>query len=193
MLKNIKSVFTFALLMTGFAANASHIFITDPSINGIALDSVSGFTHPTINAMVGSTLKLTAGFYDHVNGSGTENWNMHFSKKSGSLKLIDFNQVITPSSNSSAPLYVSFSQYLSSVGTWVGSFEPIQSMSCPSFRYANGNEGGNGCGSPSESLSFTLNVTNFITTPTSGTVPEPGSAALIGLGLLGFAALRLKK
>jgi len=187
MLKNIKNVLTFALLMTGFAASASHIFITNPSINGIALDSVSGFTQPTINATVGSTLKLTAGFYDHFGGSGTENWNMHFSKISGSLTLIDFNQTITPANNSSAPLYVDFLQQLLSVGTWDGFFQPIQNASCPSFRYANGSEGGSGCGNPSESIGFTLNVTN------SGTVPEPGSAALIGLGLLGFAALRRHK
>lgn len=169
------------------AAFASHIWVTDPSANGTSLDSLTGFTNPTINATVGSNLNISAGFYDYCGGGCVESWTMHFAQTGGSLSLTDLTQVITPSGDPSSPLYYTFSQLLTAVGTWTGFLEPVQGESCPSYRYGNGVEGGGGCGGASESIPFTLNVA-------AGTqVPEPGSLALFGLGALAMFGLRRRK
>jgi hypothetical protein len=113
-------------------------------------------------------------------------WTIHLEQTAGSMTLSDFSMVIDVSNDPSSPLYVDFFQLLTTAGTWTGFFQPIQNESCPAYRYGNGVEGGGGCGGPSESLGFTLQMSH------GGTVPEPGSVALIGLGLIGFAASRRK-
>lgn len=174
------ALITAALSVFSTAAMASHIWVTDPSVNGVALDSPAGFTNPTINASVGSNLDVMAGFYDYCGGGCVEDWTMHFNQTGGTLTLTDGTQSIAPSGDPGSPLYFSFTQLLSSVGTWEGFLEPVQFESCPSYRYGNGVEGGGGCGGPSESLFFTLNVTD------AGSVPEPGTLALMGLALAGL-------
>ena len=170
-----------ACLVSASQAIASHIFITDPSINGVSLDSPGGFTNPTITALQGSNLDVLAGFYHHPFG-GSIPWTMHFRQTGGSLTLTDILGTPNSSSNPGAPNYFLFSEVLGTAGTWTGFLEPIQSPSCPSYRYGNGVEGGGGCGLPSESIAFSLNV-----------VPEPGSLALLGLALAGIGFSRRKK
>lgn len=187
MTKFIKTLAMAALLTVATAASASHIFTTNPSINNVALDSVNGFTNPTINATVGDSLNLVEGFYDHCGGTCGESWTLHFAQTSGDLALSDFSQFINGSGDPSNPLYLTFTETLAQAGSFTGFLQPIQGGSCPSYRYGNGVEGGDGCGNPSESLPFTLNVA-----AATGTVPEPASIALFGLGLLGFAASRRK-
>jgi hypothetical protein len=176
----LKSLVLMGAMLVATAANASHIYITNPSINGVALDSVTGFTNPTINATVGSTLDLTAGFFGNTGG-----WHMTFAKASGNLMLSNFDSVVAP--GASGVTYLTFSQTLNTAGTWIGAFEPISDGSCPSYLYGNGVRGGGGCGSPSETIGFSLVVSEQ-----AGRVPEPGSLALIGLGLVGFAVARRK-
>lgn len=182
MKKLMKTLVVTALMTVATASSASHIFTTNPSINGTALDSFAGFTNPTIHATVGDALSLVEGFYSH--GFATDTWNLHFDKTSGALNLTDFTYNYSGSASSNNPLYVTFTEVLTHAGTFTGFLQPIQNDSCPSYRYGNGVEGGGGCGSPSESLPFTLSV--------SSAVPEPGSVALIGLGLLGVATARRK-
>ncbi|WP_394754553.1 PEP-CTERM sorting domain-containing protein [Crenothrix sp.] len=165
-------------------AQSSHLMITDISIEGIALDSISGPTTPTFNLFTGDSLDILAGFYDHQGGTVATSWTMHFNPTSSSFGLNDISTFITPSGDSLAPSYVSFSQILSTAGTWTGFLEPIQSESCPSYSDPNGNEGGGGCGDPSVSLAFNLNVQN---------VPEPTSIAIITLGLSGLAFSRRQR
>lgn len=183
-LKTAVAATAIALLST--AASASHVYVTDPLINGVALDSATGFTNPTINALLGSTLNVKIGIYDHSGGSAIQNYTMHFEQSSGNLTLSDVTGTSLLAGNGFAnSIYYDFDQVLTSVGTWTGWLQPIQSFSCPSYRYGNGAEGGGGCGGPSESIGFTLNVTN--------NVPEPGSLALLGLGLAGLAYSRKRK
>lgn len=160
------------------------MFITDPSVNGVNLDSPAGFTSPTVNAVVGSSLDIVAGFYSDF-GVGTTDWTIQLQRTGGDLTLANFRQTIQGSYDPNSPLYVTFSQVLSAAGTWSGYLQPLQSPSCPSYRYGNGVEGGGGCGSVSESLFFKLNVT-AATAP----VPEPASYAMLlaGLGALAFMA-----
>lgn len=182
---NLKTtVIAIAFTCATTAASASHIFVTDPSVNGVGLDSPAGFTSPTITAQVGSSLDIMAGFYDYV-GVNFIPWTMQLAQTGGTLTLANLTQSIDGSGDANAPLYVTFSQMLSSVGTWNGFLQPLQSDSCPSYRYGNGSEGGGGCGGPSESLFFTLNVT-----AAAAAVPEPAAMGLVGLALLGLAATR---
>lgn len=169
------------------AAFASHIWVTDPSVNGTSLDSPTGFTNPSIVATVGSTLNVKAGFYDYCGGTCVESWTMHFAQTGGSLTLSDITLSIAPSSDPGSPLYYSFDQLLGTAGSWTGFLQPIQFESCPSYRYGDGVEGGDGCGSPSESIPFSLRVVS------SNAVPEPGSLALFGLGAFALAGLRRRK
>jgi hypothetical protein len=182
MKKIVKTLVVTALMALATASSASHIFTTNPSINGTALDSFNGFTNPTIHATVGDNLSLVEGFYSH--GFASDAWNLHFSKTSGSLNLTDFTYNYFGSAPANNPLYITFTEVLTQAGTFIGFLQPIQNDSCPSYRYGNGVEGGGGCGSASESLPFTLSV--------SSAVPEPTTVALLGLGLLGFAASRRK-
>ena len=179
--KLLKGLVLAASMLVATSASASHIFITDISINGTALDSLSGPTNPTFTVNVGTNLNLMAGFYDHCGGTCSETWNLNFVG-AGSIGLLNFSPFVTPSGNPGAPLYLTFSQLLSTVGSWTGVFEPVQSLSCPSYRAPNGAETGGGCGGPSTSLAFSLNV-----------VPEPEGLALFALGLVGIAAVRRRK
>jgi len=168
-----------AAVTSSLSAQASHIFATNPSINGVALESVGGFIHLTINAVEGDDLVVLLGIFGSA-GS----WSINFSRTSGSITLSNFG-LNSAAAAPGSPNYYTFTQDLLAAGTWTGFLEPVSQESCPSYRYANGVLGGGGCGSPSESIPFTLNVA-----AASSAVPVPGSLALVGLGLLGFAARR---
>src|SRR6476660_6360470 len=176
----LKSIAAAAVLFVATSASASHIFITNPTINVVALENSAGWTNPTINMTVGGSFDLTAGFL----GEG-DYWNMTFGQTSGNLYLNNTATFIGENHNGTG--YYTFSQIMNTVGTWTGTFQPISSSSCPSYLYQNGNFGGSGCGSPSEYIPFSL-----VVSAASNPVPVPGSLALIGLGLAGFAAARRK-
>ena len=156
-----------ALVAFAVPAQASHIFVSNVGIGGIALDSMTGPTNPILNVTQGGSLNFTG---DMRGQSDTLN--------------VTINGVSGLSQNSFSIAFgggnASFSQGITfnTAGVVNGLVTYDFPVSFPDYLAPNGQQ------FSERTLGFTVNV--------AGAVPEPASWALmiLGFGMVGVASRR---
>ena len=166
-MRNLFLAAAVAAFVAASPAAASHIFVSNVKINGVALDSIGGPTDPTFNLVAGGTLDFTG---DLQGEPDTLNVTLNgFSGANPNPFLISF-----------AGGQASFSQLVSFSTSGSGSATFDFPDSFPDYIAPNGDQ------FSERTLGFSVNVISA--------VPEPGTWAmmLVGFGAIGGSMRRRK-
>jgi len=158
--------------LSGESAQAAHVFFQNVKINGIELETNSGFTDPTFNINIGETLEFAIEVYGAADTLRTS-----FTKDGGTLDAPlgqDFSY--GGGATSSSPSLFFFQRSFSTVGTFDGTFNVNLVNSFPDYTVPGSSAQVDG-----RQFAFTANVSNLQAQP----IPEPASV----LGIMAFGAL----
>jgi hypothetical protein len=171
MTSKLFTVAAFAVALAASQAQASHVWMTDFTINGIALDSSSGFTDPTFNVLAGEDLTFKFGVYG---SSDTVTFTFVADGGSTLAAPAPFSFVYSGGDPSSSPEYFTFTRSFATPGVFDGRLRANLNGSSPDYVLHSSSQ------VDGVDLPFRVNV--------ASAVPEPASLALMTLGGFGMAA-----
>ena len=165
------------LVLAASSVSASHIFFSPVSINGTSLETVAGFTDPTITVNTGDSVR----FRSRITGEAGDLFSFIFSPAAGStLSIPNFSVIATPT-----PFDAEYTVTFATAGIFDGTVFANLDASSPDYVVPS-----SGSQTDSREFAFALQVQ----AAPSASVPAPGSLALIGaaLGALGLTRRRKK-
>jgi hypothetical protein len=166
-----------AVAFSSTAAEASHIFSTDITINGTPVASGNTFTNPIIDVYVNDPVTFS---FDLFGSAST--FNVFFSDAGGSTLPVPANASFAYNGTGTfgTPVVFTFDRAFASPGIYNGRLVPNLTSSSPNYLFPGGGETSN------PSIPFQIRV--------ASEVPEPASLALWSiLGTAGIAAWRRKR
>jgi hypothetical protein len=163
------------LVCAASSVSASHIFFSPIAINGTSLETTAGFTDPTITVNIGDSVT----FHSRITGEAGDLFSLIFSPAAGStLAIANFSVIATPT-----PFDANYTLTFSTPGLFDGTVFANLDASSPDYVVPS-----DGSQMDSREFAFALQVQ-----ATPGTVPEPGSLALLGAAVAAFGLSRRRK
>jgi hypothetical protein len=162
-----------AMVLFSMSAEASHVFFSPVSINGVVLEDASGFTDPNIVINVGDSVTFKTTLTGSVDGPFTFSFN---AGPGSTLSIADVSLPTGPT-----PYDVTYTVTFNSAGVFDGSIFANHDASTPDYNIPGGGQ--------TDSRTYPFQITVQGTT----SVPEPSAMLLFGAGAIGLAALRRRR